>query len=81
MGIPVALDIYEATALVSYAQGDTCHCRPEFDIKMFGPGHHEDGIDCCWWLFCINADGNGSVTREKIFLLFLLLLLQHLDIF
>ena len=61
MGIPTTLDAYEATALISYAQGDTCHCGPEFDIKMFGPGHHAD-TDCCWWLFCINADGQGSVT-------------------
>ena len=33
MGSPTTLDAYEATALISYAQGDTCHFGPEFDIN------------------------------------------------
>jgi hypothetical protein len=62
MGIPTALDSYEATAIIDYGPADqNCSCGNEFDIKMFGPGHHSGG-DCCWWLFCINNDGNGSVT-------------------
>ena len=44
MGIPTTLDAYEATALILYAQGDTYNCRLEFDIKMFGPGHHADTV-------------------------------------
>ena len=30
---PTTLDAYEATALISYAQSDTCRFGPEFDIN------------------------------------------------
>jgi hypothetical protein len=35
-------------------------CGTEFDVKTGGPNH--SGSNCCWRLFCINADGNGGIT-------------------
>jgi hypothetical protein len=56
-----ALTNYEATGIMVFKQNASCDaCGTEFDVKLGGPSH--TGDNCCWWLFCINADGNGGIT-------------------